>query len=143
MQRIKEKRKRRRVDVALPIKLEYNQKRLLARTKNISVLGTYIEVDRAIPLGTAINIKINIPRAKLLTAKTTKEIKCAGTIFRCQPIVSLESRRQYGIGIFFRFFFKNGEKELSRYIDCLLLQEKKLGKIYIHKRKQIRKKGGK
>jgi hypothetical protein len=145
MQRIKEKRKRQRIDVVLPIKLEYNQKRLLAKTKNISVLGTYIEVGKAIPIGTAITIKINIPCAKSLKAKTNKEIKCAGTIFRCQPIASLESQKQYGIGIFFRFFFENGEKDLSRYIDCLFLQEKKLGKIYIRKRKQkqIIKKGGK
>ncbi|UCB56508.1 MAG: PilZ domain-containing protein [Candidatus Omnitrophota bacterium] len=133
----RERRRRRRVDVALAIKIEYNTEKIITRTKNISVLGTYLEIDKEIPIGTALDIKVKIPKTG--HKKTVKEIDCAGVIFRSQPIASLGPTSQYGTGIFFRSFSGNGEKVLSKYIDYVIEEEKKKGKIYTRKRKKKQK----
>lgn len=132
MVRLREKRRCQRVSISLPIQIEYNKEKIPAKTKNISMLGTYLESEKEVPRGTALKVKIGVPE--------DKKIKCSGIAFRCQPTGSLGSKNQYGIGIFFRSFLGQGEKDLSNYIDCILSQEKKIGKIYIRKR---RRKGGK
>ncbi len=138
MPRIKERRRRKRVDVALAIKIEYNNKKVFAKTKNISVLGTFIETDKKIPTGVSLNIGIRIPQTGFKKSGASRQINCAGVAFRRQPVFPEEIKKQYGIGIFFRSFFAEGEKKLSKYIDYILLQEQELGKIYIRKRKQRR-----
>ena len=137
-----ERRRRQRIDVALPIKIEYNKQRLLAETKNISVLGTYLETDKEIPIGIALDIEIEIPNLNLRETGERKQISCKGAAFRCQPIVSEESKNRYGIGIFFRSFARGEEKAISKCIEYFLQQESEKGKIYTHKRKQ-KTKGGK
>lgn len=134
MAQIKEKRRRRRIDVALPIKIAYNNQRITSETKNISVLGTYLETEQTIPVGEALEITIKIAKNKLII--------CQGIVFRCQAIPLAQAKVEYGIGIFFRSFAKNGETDLSGYIEYMLQEEKKRGKIYVHKRK-LRGKGGK
>lgn len=136
----KERRKRRRIDVALPIRIEYNKEKISAETENISVLGTYIQTGKEIPIGTTLGIEIEIAKAGKV-----KQISCAGVAFRCRPSGSSEPKKQYGTGIFFRSFLENGEKELSAYIDYILSEEKKIGKIYMRKirQKQLKQKGGK
>lgn len=145
MARVRERRRRQRVDVALPVKIEYNGRRVSATTKNISILGTYIETSKEIPIGAILDIKIKIPKTAAGKTKKTTEIRCVGTAFRSQPTSSLESKNRFGIGVFFRSFLEKSEKDLSNYIDYILLQEKEIGKIYIRKRKQgrSRQKGGK
>ena len=141
-----ERRRRKRIDVALPIKIEYNKERLSAETKNISDLGTYIEIDKKIPIGTTLDIRLEIPKKKLKRGGEKKLVNCKGVAFRCHPALSPESKKRYGIGIFFRSFLKSGEKDLSNYIDYILLEEKRKGKIYMRKRKRkamIKRKGGK
>lgn len=145
MARIRERRRRRRIDVALPITIKYDHKKISSHTKNISILGVYLEAENQIPIGTVLNIKIVIP--KTAKAKTTKakEIKCMGITFRSQALGILESKQCYGIGVFFRSFLEGGERELSKYIDYILLEEEKEGKIFIRKRKRktAKQKGGK
>jgi len=138
--RRKERRRRKRIDVAIPIEIAYNKEKILAQTKNISVLGTYIEIKKRIPAGTSLDIKIKLPRTNTLKASEDRQINCQGVTFRSGLIGLGEAKNQYGIGIFFRAFLKDGEGDLSKYIDGVLKQEKKMGKIYTHKR---RRKGGK
>ncbi|MCQ9208700.1 MAG: PilZ domain-containing protein [Omnitrophica bacterium] len=135
--RAKERRRRRRIDVAIPIEIAYNKEKVAAQTKNVSILGTYIEIDKEIPTGTSLEIKIKIPATTNADIKN-RQINCQGFAFRSHHLGLTKS--QYGTGIFFRAFLKNGEGDLSRYIDYVLKQEKKMGKIYTHKR---RRKGGK
>ncbi|MBL7092125.1 MAG: PilZ domain-containing protein [Candidatus Omnitrophica bacterium] len=143
---LRERRRRQRVDIALPIRIKYSREEILGRTKNISVLGTYLEADKEIPIGTTLDIKIRIPETGQRQAGKSREIRCAGIAFRCQPGASSEPENQYGIGIFFRSFSERGEKNLSKYIDYTLSEEKKMGKIYMRKRKkeqrQSKRKGG-
>ncbi len=141
----RERRRRKRVDVTLLITVEYGKEKILARTKNISVLGTYIESNKEIPIGTPLDIGINIPKGGLVKLDKGKQTNCSGIAFRCQPTHSLEPTKQYGIGIFFRSFLKTGEKDLSNYINYVLLQEKERGKIFMRRRKErlSKQKGGK
>jgi len=145
---LRERRRRQRVDTALPIRIKYSREEILGQTKNISVLGTYLEADKEIPIGTTLDIKIRIPETGQRQAGKSREIRCAGIAFRSEAQSgSLEPKSQYGIGIFFRSFSGNGEKDLSKYIDYTLSEEKKMGKIYMRKRKrkqrQSKRKGGK
>ncbi|TRZ48967.1 MAG: hypothetical protein D4S01_09425, partial [Dehalococcoidia bacterium] len=121
--------------VALPIKIEYNKQRLLAETKNISVLGTCLETDKEIPIGAALDIEIEIPKLSLRETGEKRWISCKGAAFRCQPIVSEKSKGRYGIGIFFRSFAGGEEKAIAKYIEYFLQQESEKGKIYMRKRK--------
>ena len=141
MARRKERRRHQRIDVALPVKIEYNEAVVSAKTKNISLLGAYIEIDRKFSIGAPLNIAIKVPKIERGRLTGQKRIDCRGAAFRCQPRAGPES--QYGIGIFFRSISREGEKTLSRYINYVLAQEKKEGKIYMRKRKLLKRKGGK
>lgn len=143
--RIKERRRRQRVDVVLPIKIKYNRKEILTKTKNISILGTYLETGKEIPIGATLDISLSIPRTGLIKIDKKSQINCTGVAFRCQSTGALEPKKQYGIGIFFRSFSEGDEKNLSKYIDYILVQEKRKGKILVHRRqrKQPKRKGEK
>ncbi|MFC1699633.1 PilZ domain-containing protein [Candidatus Omnitrophota bacterium] len=132
----KERRRRKRIDIVLPIKIEYNNQRLWALTKNISVLGAYVETDQDIPRGAAMEIQIKLPKPGKQKNAQAKEIKCIGIAFRTQSAIAQEKISQYGVGIFFRAFLEGGEKQLSKFIDYILEQEKKIGVIYRRKRKK-------
>ncbi|MFC1632452.1 PilZ domain-containing protein [Candidatus Omnitrophota bacterium] len=136
----KERRRRKRIEIALPIKIEYNNQRLWALTKNISVLGAYVETDQDIPRGAAMEIQIKLPKSGKQKTAQTREIKCIGIAFRTQSAIAQEKISQYGVGIFFRAFLEGGEKQLSKFIDYILEQEKKIGVIYRRKRKKRRTK---
>ena len=136
MVRAKERRRRQRIDVALSMKVEYNKEKITTQSKNISILGTYIETNKEIPLGVSLDIKIRIPKVKMFLESKSKQLKCTGVAFRSEPVGLAQQGRRYGTGIFFRSFEKNGERDLSRYIDCILKQEKKIGKIYMRRRKR-------
>lgn len=137
-----ERRRRKRVDVALPIKIAYNNgEQILCLTKNLSILGTYIEIDKKIPIGSILEIEIDTSTAKV--NPQTKLIKCRGVTFRCQSI-TVNKKNTYGIGIFFRSFSERDENNLSEYIDYFQLEEERKGKMYIEKmkEKQTKRKGG-
>lgn len=136
MGRIKERRRRQRIDVALPIEIVYNKEKIFARTKNISVLGTYLWAEKEVPRDVILDIRIKVPEKGPGQTRKIRKIGCVGVAFRCQATAATEPDKRYGIGIFFRSFLKEGEKDLADYIDYILLQEKKTGKIFMRKRKQ-------
>ncbi len=130
-----ERRRRRRIDVALPIKIEYNKEKISARIKNISLLGVYLESDKEIPVGTALNIWVDVPKTQAIPGR---QINCRGVVFRCQSLAGLEPKARYGVGIFFRSFLEGAEEALGGYIDNVLWQEKMEGRIYTRRRKGAR-----
>ena len=141
---VKERRRRQRIDASLAMKIKYNKQLISTETKNISTLGAYVETDRAIPIGTTLDIRIEIPKTTGLRQIQAKRISCRGAVFRTQAIGTLQAEHKYGIGIFFRSFFQGGERNLQRFIRYMLSREEKKGKIYIRKRKQkeLKQKGG-
>lgn len=142
MARIKERRRHRRIDVALAITIRFDHQKISSLTKNISILGAYVEAKHQIPIGTVLNIEIKVPKTAKAKTGQADEIKCMGITFRCQPVGVLEAKELYGLGIFFRSFLEGGEKKLSKYIEHILLEEKRIGKIYIRRRKQKQAKPG-
>jgi hypothetical protein len=59
--RFTERRKQRRVEEHLAITLHYLDEEVKTFTKNISILGTFVEIERKIPEGNEIKIKLEIP----------------------------------------------------------------------------------
>ena len=119
-----EKRKERRIKVALPIKIiRQNNVEAVGTTENISRLGAYLKTDKEIPLGTDIDVILEIPvYTQDLSLGGT--INCRGNIFRCKLTRESESKKYYGIGIFFTHFLKPIDREkLSKYIDFLILKD--------------------
>lgn len=147
MPRIKERRRRKRIDVALALTIGYNEGKITAKTKNISLLGTYIEINKEIPVGTKLNIEIDIPLRGPEKSIRSGQANSEGVVFRSKPLISLQGKSSYGTGIFFRSFSQKDERMLANYIDYVLLQEKKTGKIFMRKRKgklrkDVKQKGG-
>ena len=69
------------------------------------------------------------------------QIKCRGDVFRCDLSKIVESKRIYGLGIFFTAFYDEGDRnKLAKYIDYLILKEedkiKKATKLWEEKRKR-------
>ena len=56
-----EKRKEKRIKITLPIRIIYQNSEIIGETKNISRLGMYAEIDRLFPLGSELEIMIEIP----------------------------------------------------------------------------------
>jgi len=138
----KEKRRHRRVTVGLPIKLEYNDQIIESRTKNISSLGACLEIAQPMAIGIALAIEIRLPNKP--SAKP-KVINCSGAVSRCQPKNNSSSEKVYETGVFFRSFFGKGENEISRFIEKILSEEEKAGKLILLKRQnktKAIKKGG-
>lgn len=121
-----EKRKERRIKVNLPIRIVYQKNiEFAGLTENISRLGTYIKIDKKIPVGSEADITLEIP-AYVKNSSLCGEVKCHGTIFRCDVVGEADSKKYYGIGIFFTSFSKEADrKKLSNYVDFLILNEDK------------------
>lgn len=119
-----EKRKERRVKANLPIKIIYqNNPGVVGRTENISGLGTYVETDREISPGTELDIVLEIP-VYTEDISLTGKVRCKGNIFRSNLVRESESRKYYGIGIFFTDFLNETDRDkLFGYIDFLILKE--------------------
>jgi hypothetical protein len=116
-----EKRGEKRIKIDLPIRISYrDNQEVSGKTENISRLGTYCEIDKEIPVGTDINIALEIPIYSEDIASSGK-LRCKGRIFRCNLIRESDL---YGIGIFFVIFPKRDDfDKLSRYIDFLILKQ--------------------
>jgi hypothetical protein len=121
---VKEKRRERRLKVRLPIAINYpDNPPISSQTENISRLGTYVEVEQEIPMGVHLDITIEIP-AYTNALSLTGEVKCRGDVFRCNLAREVESKKIYGLGIFFTTFLSDEDRDkLSKYIDFLILKE--------------------
>jgi hypothetical protein len=119
-----ERRKERRIKVRLPITINHpNSRPINAHTENISLLGTYIEIEQEVPLGAKLDITVEIP-AYTSNPSLTGNVRCGGDVFRCDLSREVESRKLYGHGIFFTdFSTEEDRKRLSKYIDFLIKKE--------------------
>jgi hypothetical protein len=132
-----EKRREHRLKANLPIKIiSSSNAEVLGSIENISRLGTYLEVDRQIPAGENVDVTLELP-AYSQDLSLAGEVRCKGSVFRCSLIRESESRKFYGIGIFFTSFNENQDKErLSKYIDFLTLREEHEIKEFLKRRRE-------
>ncbi len=120
-----EKRKERRIKIALPIKIIYQGDESSGFTGNISRLGAYAEIDRELPIGADADAILEVP-PYTKDASLVGKIKCRCNIFRVNFIREVRGKKYHGLGIFFTGFTGQGDKErLSRYLDHLIAQEEK------------------
>ena len=112
--------------MSLPIKMIYpNNFEIFGRVENISRLGAYVEIDREIPVGIDIDVTLELPKYNQ-DLTLSGETRCKGSVFRCSLTRGLESKKYYGVGIFFTDFLKEVNRDkLSKYIDFLVLNEDK------------------
>jgi len=144
MARMQEKRKERRLRVAIPIKLVYRGQEIAAHTGNISRLGAYVELDREVPVGSELSVRLELP-AYTKNASLTGEVSCTASVFRSHFLRQEGALRWHGIGIFFTDFAQPQDHErLSRYVEHLIaLEEKEISrglKVWRKKRKEVQKK---
>ena len=123
---VREKRKERRIKANLPVKMLYNDNiEVISRTENISLLGTYVEIDREIPVGTGLKVILDIPKYTPDLSESA-EVSCKANVFRCNLAREIGSKKYYGVGIFFTDFLNEVDRDkLSKYIDFLVLNEDK------------------
>ena len=121
---VREKRRERRLKARLPIRISCpDSPQIFTQTENISRLGAYIEIEQEIPLGVHLDITIEIP-AYTNDSALIGAVRCKGDVFRCNLVREIESKRFYGLGIFFTDY--SGEQDrnkLSKYIDFLIFKE--------------------
>ena len=119
-----ERRRQRRIRLQLPVRLDYNDNEALASTKNISLLGTCLDVNKAILPGTRVALSLDIPKY-IEDNNLTGEIKGEGAVVRCDPLEEGQQYTNYELGVFFSNFLGSGEEKLSSYLDCMAKKEEK------------------
>jgi len=125
-----ESRRGRRVGVALPALLAYGNDQLATRTENVSLLGSYVHVEREIPIGTAVNVTLDLP-----PTSGGGSAQCQGIVVRCESI----GPALYGLGLFFNQFLGESEAKLDHLIDELLKKQTEEATRYFEERERLRK----
>jgi len=126
----REDRHSRRVGVVLPARLVYGEDQISTQTENISFLGTYVQVQKEVPVGTPTSVTLDLP-----PAGAGGNVQCEGIVVRCEGL----RPGTYGIGIFFKEFLGDGEAKLGKLIDELLAKQNEEAQRYFAERERIRK----
>jgi hypothetical protein len=119
-----ERRKKRRIEAALTLDILYGTNKLTTQSKNISMLGTLIENEQQIPVGTNVEITIYLPLYGHYR-KPVGPVKCQGTIFRSTLATQAPNPPLFRLGIFFSSFSSKQDSDmLSAYMDYFVSKEK-------------------
>lgn len=112
-----ERRRKKRVKVQLPMRLNFSNAEGLASTKNISLLGACLNMNKEILPGTRVALSLDIPGC---------EVRAEGAIVRCDPEKVAEGKPGgYELGVFFSNFLPPGEEKLSDYLEYMAKEEEK------------------
>ena len=121
------RRRGRRVTVSLPITLTTSEGTHPGTTRNISLLGALVELDKELPLGTPVTSTVALPNGIPVEVK--------GLVVRSEP---LPPSGRFGIGVFFNSFSEGSEVPLGRWIEEILEQQLKEAERYFQERERIR-----
>jgi hypothetical protein len=132
-----EKRKEHRLRANVPIKVKLNAgQEFIGRTQNISRLGTYVEADKEVRSGIIVSVTLELP-GDTEKFSSIEEVKCFGTVFRCNLLRETAGQKIYGIGIFFTEFANSSDREkLSGYVDYLIQKEEQDVKEGVRRRRE-------
>ena len=123
-----ESRHGRRVRATLPALFAYGGEQLSTRTENVSLLGTYVHLEKEIAVGTPVTVTLDLPEGG-------GSVQCQGIVVRCEGVGPVLN----GIGIFFNQFLGDGEAKLDHLIDELLKKQNEEAQRYFEERDQLRK----
>jgi len=96
-----ERRRHPRIQVALPVAVQDGadeQGELRTQTRNISSRGAYLEVPRAIPELTRLEVTLCVPGG----SARHRELHCGGVVVRCDPLPAAgDGSAAHAIAVFF------------------------------------------
>ena len=130
MPKTDEARRGRRVRAILPAQLVCGTEQYSTQTENVSLLGTYVQLEREIPSGTQAKLILD-----LSGTSEGGQVQCEGVVVRCENL----RPDLFGLGIFFNQFLEDGEAKLDRLIDLLLKKQNEEAQRYFEERDRLRK----
>lgn len=134
----KERRRRHRVKVRLPLIIKSSEGDILTYTTNVSLLGTYVE--------SAKRLKPSPQKRELVLELTpSRRIRCSGVVLGCEPKPRsvILKKTYYHLNIFFSNFFNNGEQRLADCLEEVLIRQKRVLDRWVKKRRAEKKASGK
>ena len=114
MSQVTERRRHKRIDSRLPLKLKEGDYDLITETKNVSCSGAYCEVNRYLPPLTKINVTLVFPRAK----GETETITCQGIVVRTDHMPYSNGTNYYCVAIYFSDINKADMSKLSAFVEA-------------------------
>lgn len=112
----RERRKHRRLEKNIPVKISSDEFDVVTETKNLSCAGAYCRVNKYIDPMTKLNLQLLVPFKKN-NKITTKKITCQGVIVR---IESQPENEYYNAAIFFNEIQQKDAKFIEKYVHTLL-----------------------
>jgi len=109
---MQDRRKYRRIDTCLPLKLYCDDADFITDTINISSGGAYCRVNRYIPLMTKLRIMMFVPTGR----KKSYKIECEGIVVRTEPENPSDNVKDYNVAIFFSRMKKIDRVRVTDYI---------------------------
>ncbi len=113
-QGVAERRRFRRADRNIAIKLRDQEADFVTETKNISCIGAYCSIDTYLPILTKLKITLLLPKCR--NSKKPKHITCEGTIVRVEHSGSPIENNKYNIAIYFNEISKGDMKLIDEYV---------------------------
>lgn len=130
-----ERRRQKRVKVQLPMRLDYDNNEALASTKNVSLLGACLNMDRQILPGTRIAMSLDIPKY-VEDENLIGEVRGEGAVVRCDSVSAEGRPAGYELGVFFSNFLPPGEEKLLNYLDHVSKEEEAQIRQWVEKYRQ-------
>jgi len=119
-----ERRRQKRIKVQLPVRMNFNNAEGLASTKNISLLGACLNMNRQVLPGTRVALSFEIPKY-IDNDNLVGEVRGEGAVVRCDPDDAQSQTSGYELGVFFSNFLPPGEDKLTQYLDHVAKEEEK------------------
>lgn len=112
-----DRRLRTRYKVRIPFTLKANGQEVRGMTRNISLLGISAYSSSSMSGATeSVQCLLNLP-------ETPAPLVAHGTVIRCEPLPEPHPDGSHEIGVFFKEFERDGEADLSRFLNRLMRQE--------------------
>jgi len=127
-----EGRRGRRVRVNLPVILVAGNEQLATRTENVSLLGTFVQSEKELPVGTPVKVALDLPPGE---NREGGGVQCQGIVVRTETL----RPGLYGLALFFNQFLGDGEERLGRLIEELLEKQNEEAKRYFEERERKKK----
>ena len=127
-----EGRRGRRVRADLPAMLVAGNEQLATRTENVSLLGTFVQSEKDLPVGASVKVALDLPPGE---NREGGNVQCQGIVVRTESI----RPGLYGLALFFNQFLADGEEKLGRLIEELLEKQNEEAKRYFEERERLRK----
>ncbi len=108
-----ERRRHKRVNSRLPLKLREGDYDLITETKNISCSGAYCEVNRYLPPLTKVEITLVFPKGQ----GETETVNCHGIVVRTDHMPYSNGTNHYCIAVYFSDISKADMSKLNAFVE--------------------------